>query len=75
VRRSEQRAASGEQGGAGHSVKEPLGQKLLLAVRCSLPASSCYPPAANFQETHRMNVKKRLLDGARMNRAIRRMAI
>jgi pyrimidine operon attenuation protein/uracil phosphoribosyltransferase len=38
---------------------------------------SCYPPpASNLGEFHQsMNVKKRLLDGARMNRAIRRMAI
>src|SRR5438309_54176 len=36
--------------------------------------SVCYPPAASLATTS-MNVKKRLLDGARMTRAIRRMAI
>ena len=34
----------------------------------------CYPPATSLA-THPMNVKKRLLDGPRMARAIRRMAI
>src|SRR5436853_7762296 len=37
------------------------------------PTDVCYPPAALGQTS--MNVKKRLLDGARMTRAIRRMAI
>src|SRR5712691_11434962 len=40
----------------------------------------CYPPAASpgpprYAIRTSMNVKKRLLDGARMTRAIRRMAI
>jgi pyrimidine operon attenuation protein / uracil phosphoribosyltransferase len=46
------------------------------------PANPCYPPAAlpRLPKIHAsnkvcMNVKKRLLDGPRMNRAIRRMAI
>src|ERR1043166_1594121 len=52
-----------------------MGQKLLSAIPYPLKPTPCYPPAANFPGRIVMYVKKRLLDGARMHRAIRRMAI
>jgi pyrimidine operon attenuation protein / uracil phosphoribosyltransferase len=62
----------------GHcAVKLPTAYTSLLT-----PDHPCYPPAAlperrqnHSQNKVCMNVKKRLLDGPRMNRAIRRMAI
>src|SRR5437764_807090 len=52
----------------------PTANCQLPTANCQLPTAVCYPPATSLA-THPMNVKKRLLDGPRMARAIRRMAI